>query len=388
MKKLLTLFVFAFLCSNLFAQIEESLYKTDHKLKSENTGNLTFEIDNLSFFKNNEWEGNFDDGYTLPGIWLQPKFTYQPLKNVKFEAGAHGLFYWGAGETTHIRPFIRAQVELFKNFNLVMGSIYGAANHQYNNALYNPEYNLTADPQMGIQLLYNNKWIDVDGWVDWNNFIFRGDDEQEIFYAGISAKAWVKSGESKFKMNVPVQVVFRHQGGEIDNVDAGIQTWLNAGIGLSGSYEVSKTRFFRSISAEVMAFYFKQCAGKVLPIENGWGINAWAAANMKWMQVKLGYWKAKDFVSILGSPFFNTISICDPGFVYDAPSMLYGHIEFSKKFGNICSVGAEVDAYYHLASKGSYIYSSAPAEQQKSACSIAFGVYIRLNPAFLIKKFK
>lgn len=388
MKKFFAIILFAVLFNPAFAQIEENMYQTDHMLKSENTGNLTFELDNLSFFKNNEWKGNFAKGYTLPGIWLQPKFTYQPLNNIKLEVGAHGLFYWGAGETAHVRPFIRAQVELLKGFNVVMGSIYGASNHKYNNALYNTELNLTADPQMGIQLLYDSERFSADGWVDWNNYIFPGDDEQEIFYAGISTKGWVTKKDSKFQMNIPIQVVFRHQGGEIDSVRAGIQTWLNAGTGISGSYQVSDTKFFRKISAEVMGFYFKQCAGEVLPVETGYGVNAWVAAEMKMLQVKAGYWWGKDFVSILGSPFFSCVSSCDPGFVYQSPSMLYAHVEFNKNFGKICSIGAEVDAFYHLSSKGNYIYSSALPEPQKSACSIAFGVYIRLNPSFLLKKFK
>jgi hypothetical protein len=47
MKKFFAIILFAVLFNPAFAQIEENMYQTDHMLKSENTGNLTFDIDCL-----------------------------------------------------------------------------------------------------------------------------------------------------------------------------------------------------------------------------------------------------------------------------------------------------------------------------------------------------
>lgn len=59
-------------------------------------GELSVEIDNLSFFKDDEYTGSFMKGYTLPGLWLQAKAVYYPLEMLKLEAGVHLQRFWGA----------------------------------------------------------------------------------------------------------------------------------------------------------------------------------------------------------------------------------------------------------------------------------------------------
>lgn len=122
------------------------------------------EIDNLNFFRNNEYAGRMIKGYTLPGFWAQTKAVYHPLRTVRLEAGFHAFVYHGAYKypatayqdiarwkgdqyQTGIRllPWFRAQAMLFEQVTVVLGNIYGAANHRLPELLYNPELNLTAD---------------------------------------------------------------------------------------------------------------------------------------------------------------------------------------------------------------------------------------------------
>ena len=67
--------------SVLCAQISDKVYKTDYRIIPERKGELLVEIDNISFFKDDEYIGNFLKGYTLPGFWLQAKAIYYPLEN-------------------------------------------------------------------------------------------------------------------------------------------------------------------------------------------------------------------------------------------------------------------------------------------------------------------
>ena len=57
----------------LEAQIPERVFKTDYRIDPEKNRELSVEIDNLSFFKDDEYSGAFMKGYTLPGLWLQAK---------------------------------------------------------------------------------------------------------------------------------------------------------------------------------------------------------------------------------------------------------------------------------------------------------------------------
>ena len=80
----------------LHAQMTDQVLLTDYQINPESKGNLSLELDNTLFFKNNEFDGHFIKGYSLPGLWIQPKLVYNPLSNLKLEVGAHALIYRGA----------------------------------------------------------------------------------------------------------------------------------------------------------------------------------------------------------------------------------------------------------------------------------------------------
>ena len=78
-----------FLIANLFvvcsaqAQISDRVFKSDHRIDPEKKGQLSVELDNISFFKDNEYTGSIMKGYSLPGFWIQPKAVFYPLGNIK-----------------------------------------------------------------------------------------------------------------------------------------------------------------------------------------------------------------------------------------------------------------------------------------------------------------
>ena len=93
------LFAALLLCASAAsAQVEEKVYRTDYAIDTARVRTLWVELDNLSFFKDNEYTSEFMRGYTLPGLWLQPKAVYYPLKNLKVELGLHALIYSGANK--------------------------------------------------------------------------------------------------------------------------------------------------------------------------------------------------------------------------------------------------------------------------------------------------
>ena len=77
---------------------------SDYHLNYDQTRTLFFELDNISFFKDNEFEGQQSKGYSLPGLWLQPKLTYQPLDAIRLEAGLHALIFDGANKYLGSNP--------------------------------------------------------------------------------------------------------------------------------------------------------------------------------------------------------------------------------------------------------------------------------------------
>ena len=194
------------------------MFKSDHRIDRKE-GQLSVELDNISFFKDNEYTGSIMKGYSLPGFWIQPKAVFYPLGNIKLELGVHMLRYWGAKKYPslayqdiaewkgdqyqhgfHVLPFFRAQMALSDHVNIVLGDIYGGANHNLIEPLYNPELNLTADPEAGLQLLYDSRRFDLDVWVNWESFIFREDTHQEAFTVGLSGRYKLNDPDARFHL--------------------------------------------------------------------------------------------------------------------------------------------------------------------------------------------
>ena len=124
---------------SLKAQIADRVYKTDYHIDPEKARELSVELDNISFFKDNEYTGKFTKGYSLPGLWVQGKAVYYPLRNIKLEAGVHMLIYHGANKYpsmayqdiaywkgdqyqkgVHVLPYFRAQMALSDHVNIVL----------------------------------------------------------------------------------------------------------------------------------------------------------------------------------------------------------------------------------------------------------------------------
>lgn len=387
------------------AQMDSLLFHENHIIDRNGKGELKFSFDNINFIRDNEYQGKLTKGYTLPGFWIQPTFSYQPLKNLKVEAGVYLLRYWGAnkypnlnysdiaewkGEQTqkgfHCLPVFRVQMALSGNFNIILGTLYGKNNHHLVEPLYNEELGLTADPEAGIQLLWNTRPMDFDMWVNWESFIFQNDYHQESFTFGLSTRFKANRPTARTHVYFPLQMLFQHRGGEI-NPDAEsrkIKTWLNAAAGVGTDIHL-RNRFFTKLNLEAAATYFSQQSGDMLPFNKGYGIYAKATANIWRFRIQAGYWQCKDFITIFGNPLFGTISIHEEGLTYDSPKMINAGIEYSQSLGKGFSWGIHANIYNNLESDAHS--KSQGWYKEGNAMSLAAGLYLRINPSFILKRF-
>lgn len=385
------------------AQIVDRVYRSDFHIDPEKAKELSVELDNISFFKDNEYAGYFASGYSLPGLWVQPKAVYYPLGNIKIEAGVHMLIYHGANKYpsmayqdiaywkgdqyqkgVHLLPYFRAQMALSEHVNIVIGDIYGGSNHHLIEPLYNPELNLTADPEVGLQVLYESKAFDLDAWVNWQSFIFRDDTHQEAFTVGLSSRVKFNDPASRFHFYLPVQGVVQHRGGELDTIYTNsVQTLMNGAIGVGVLWNTNH-RIFRNVNLELDAAGYYQQAGKIWPFGSGYGLYARASADIYDFRVKTSYWRCDDFISMFGSPFYGAVSMKEPGVTFDRPQMVYLGVEYSRQLGKGYSIGVDVDIFQYLGGK---MREDGIPQSIGSATSFTAGVYLRINPSFLIKKF-
>lgn len=409
------------------------LAATDYHLSYDDTRTLAVDVHALAFFKDNEFGGDQATGYTLPGFWLQPRLTYQPLDAIRLEAGFHALVYNGAGKYpcyayhdiarwkgtqyqsgAHILPFFRAQAKL-RNLTFVLGDIYGGANHGVVEPLMNPEVNLTQDPEMGFQLLYDLPRYHLDAWINWQSFIFREDSHQEAFTVGFSQRIALcgkfdqqgrvpqqallpQQQRSSFNLYIPIDILMQHRGGEIDDTSMGAQTIDNAALGLGIRWNVNN-KVFNGLTAEALALGCWQQSGKLWPFKQGLAASATVSAdlfgypfhrahtsinNYGQLRIFATALYGKDFCPIYGTPFFSTYSTKTGG-TFDHVLTTHVGAEWSHTFAHGYVLGAKVDTY--LCSTGKETLADGSVLPSAFNNNFSFGVFFRCSPRFLLKRF-
>ena len=393
-----------FLCIAMSqAQIESLLGQTDYQLDSCETKKLNMEVASISFFKDNEFAGDIMKGYSLPGLWIAPQLTYQPLKNIRLEAGAHALIYhgtykypnyayrdiakWKGSEYqrgAHLLPLFRGQIAL-RNTNIIVGHLYGGQNHQLILPLYNPELNLTADPENGLQVLFDRKRFHFDAWINWESFIFENSTHQEAFIAGFSSRVHFTDPESKVNVYMPIQGIAQHRGGEQDTAFS-VQTLMNGAIGLGVRWNLqNRIVKWMNFEADLMGYY--QQAGNLWPFGGGSAQLFSAEAMFAYgLHLRADYFHSNQFISMLGSPYFGSVSTKNPGARFCGhPQTLHLALDYSRAFGKHYAIGAKVEAYY--TNPGAMTTAEGVTTPGRTGINTSFGFYFRIQPSFLLKKF-
>lgn len=376
----------------------QQLATSPYRLDTADLRALRVELESISFFRNNEFPSPLAEGYSLPGLWVQPKLTYMPLRQIKVELGLQALIFNGANrypnyvyhdiplwkgnqytKGAHLLPWFRAQVD-FRRLSIVLGNIYGGQNHGIIEPLFNPETNLTQDPEMGFQLLWDRPCLHADIWLNWQSYIFREDTHQEAFTVGTTWRIGKKEADdtSRTKPGIrpylPVQLILQHRGGEQNTENRAVQTICNASVGGGMQWNTGK-RVLRSLTAETDALFCYQQKGHLWPFKSG-------AAG--YVSVDLGLWRfleagvsyyiaPRHFVSLYGSHFYSTLSVKDE-LDYGKLQTAAAHVRFHHTFHPGYTLGADVEAWQTWQAK-------------RSDLNFSFGIYLRVNPSFLIKRF-
>ncbi|MBQ5826060.1 MAG: hypothetical protein IIW46_01085 [Bacteroidaceae bacterium] len=385
------------------AQLEEVAGRVDYTIDSLQEKELSLEVDNISFFKDNEFGGSVMKGYTLPGLWIEPKLSYQPLSNLKVEAGVHALIYSGAyryptyayhdiaawkghqfQQGAHVLPWFRAHLSMNK-VNLVLGNLYGGANHGLSLPLYNPELVLTADPEFGFQVLADTRLLHFDAWLNWESFIFKGDTHQEAFVVGTSSKFRINADTSHIHAFMTLQGVAQHRGGEQDTAIS-VQTWMNGAVGAGVRWNADK-RWLQYVQAQAQLLGYFQESGRMWPFAGGSGIYAEATARFAYgLHLRLGWFRSNQFISLLGIPYFGSVSTKKEGAYYTGcPQTLNVGLDYSHTFAKRYTFGAKVETYYHR--PGALRDAQGVLSWPKAGLNTSFGVYLRIRPRFVLGRF-
>lgn len=387
------------------SQLNENLFLYSPSLDSAHVGEVRLNVGGLLFFRDNEFSTSVMDGYTLPGFRFKPTVSYMPSQWVKAEVGLNLLRFWGTDqypnmayrdiatwtgdETTpgfHIVPFFRVQMATNFGLQIILGNIYGAAYHRLITPLHEPELNLTTDPEAGAQILYTNRWLDADLWVNWESFIYKDDFHQEEFVFGLSTRFKYNKEQSRIHVYTPVQLLAQHRGGEIDTIRThSVQTLMNGTVGLGATWNFRHKKLHRvTLEANLLGYY--QQAGTLWPFNSGSALYFHGNLDFGYTRLKGGYFIADKFISMFGYPLFGCVSTKNPGMTYDKPSTIYVGFDYGKEFAPGFSLGLSADLYYRTPCHS--ITAEGTRENAKGNTSFSAGIYMRINPSFVLYKKK
>ena len=332
---------------------------------------ISIRFESTSFFKNNEYNNDFTEGFTGIGFSIKPAVEYYLTSNTKVNAGVYLLKYSGINNFTQAIPLFSVQHKLTKNIELVFGSIYGTLNHQLEEPIYRFDRYYQNNVEYGLQFLWNSKSIESDLWLNWEKFIFKNDPFQEELVVGNNTNIKVYPSD-KFDIYIPLQILISHKGGQIDSSPDPAASIINGLSGLRFNYKINKTGI---VGFEPLIFWYQ---GWGLPdtgansqiFNNGKGLYLKVNYNNKYLSSMLGYWTANMFIAPKGEYLFQSVSELNDTFSQEERKLITAKIAIKHKVSESFKIEARADGYYDLVNRD-FAYS--------------YGLYFVINELFFLK---
>ena len=272
---------------------------------------LSLEVDNLNFFRNNEFFSELTEGYTLLGFHITPSVSYRVGNKLAVKGGLHALRYSGRENFRKIRPYFSLRYCFTPDFSMTIGSHSIKNRHRLVNPLFSIERRIDAYVENGLNFLYNKPDFYGNIWLDWEQFIYRGDPFREKFTAGGSFDWQVISGESDVHLSLPLQVLTRHKGGQINNTGLPTTSVFNYASGAKLDYSFSDS-FIRKAGINFLYLGYRELADKEFNLyENGNALYPVVEVESEYSRIRVGYWHARKFYAPLGHPMFQNIALED-----------------------------------------------------------------------------
>ena len=297
--------------------------------KYNSSGDLSFKMESSFFFINNEFFGDIVEGYTLPGIVAEPAVIYHVGDNFRFRAGASFQQLYGDNEKLKVKPILSAAIGLFQNFQLTMGAIEGNLHHSLPDALFHYERSLTQPVENGFQLMYNSSQLQGRAWMNWEQFIRKGDTIPEIFTSGVVLRKPLLSPDSKWSLDIPFNALVMHRGGQISDFDEEGTSLLNlsTGVDLKRRYD----GYVKSVGLYGHYFLYKDLKdANPLGLNKGNALYTGMIMESEQSKLMLGYWRADNFLSSRGNPIYHSVSDYLPGRVFGEREMINGSLLWYK----------------------------------------------------------
>lgn len=305
-----------------FSQVDNSKLEQQFALNAKNGSGLYFNLYNFNYQRNYEYFNRIADGLTYYGLQLNPQLVYYSGKNFSAAGGVSIKKDFGDDGIRDVQPIFT--IKYRKNdWTLINGTIEGNVSHRYIEPLYNYDRMITRPLEYGTQFITDSRFFYLDAWINWERMIYKPSPVQEEIAGGIASSLTLINNQ-KWKVELPLQFVAYHQGGQIDTIPDPLKTFLNtaSGIKLQRSY----SGFVRSISTENYYLTWKDFSfQKRQPYLQGNGLLLNAGVDTKLFNLVVSYWQGNGYQSVHGAPVYQSVSrhIAYPGYIEETRQLLF-----------------------------------------------------------------
>jgi hypothetical protein len=328
----------------LFAGSNCAFGQTDSE---QDTLGLFLRIKNISFFRDNEYSNPITEGYTLPGFIIQPSLVYFPGQKISVSLGVQLQGYSGTTKIKSPILIFNTAYRISKGTLLMLGTLDGSEKHKLDDPLFYRERMYTAQTESGLRLATQNSHFFNDLWINWENFVSRGDTTREIFVLGESFR-YFSPVAGNFSIEIPVQVLFRHLGGQVSNYPEHVETFFDGNLGIKLNWNPFGERPGR-FSLEYRQFRF-QYISKHGVFAIGHGDASWTRLSYTVKNLMFGtaIWSGHDFYAPEGNPIYSSVSERTPSLIVHDRKIWTNSAEFTLLRAGFLELYLSAESYYDL----------------------------------------
>lgn len=366
---------------------DNSIFLTHTEISDTNSRKLNFDFESTSFVKNNEYFGHLD-GWTGIGFFIKPQLIYQPTKTTEIQAGYFLKKYSGLNKFSSAIPLFRIRQKLGKNWEMILGHLYGNLEHNLSEPVYRFDRYYTDNVEYGMQFLFKNRYIKNDLWANWEKFIFSNDPYREEFVTGNAFNAKIDIS-GKLTVNFPFHFTWTHAGGQIYEhkpLRENIMSLYNTMAGICFKYtnisspeEQNFNRMYlKNVSLEYNYNKYKAGANPPpgdefhQPYSNGFGSYIRCNIDFNALKTMIGYWGSETFIAPRGEEIFLSAFGYDNKIIVPKVELINFKIAYDRRISEDINLSFRTDLYYNLQLK-SLFYS--------------YGIYFVYNDIFPIRRF-
>ncbi len=339
-----------------FCQSEYPLFKDSAIFIKEDTGKLSLEIDNLNYLRNYEYFGKIPLSYTLFGSQLIPQLKYQANPYFSVKAGIFLRREFGLDSFLSAVPVLTAKYQK-KGLSFLLGKLEGALNHRFVEPIYDFESIISDRIEQGTQLILNKKNLWLDWYIDWEKAIERYAPYREEFTTGMSSRLRLINTE-RINLEVPLQIMLAHKGGQIDTSGLPVETLMNTAVGASFTFTADGS-FLKAVRTEHFFVYYKDLSGTKLQLyKEGIGIYSSLTFKTKHFDIDTRYWKGNRFFGPRGGALYSSISEKVPGYGEKERELVFLSFIYDKQLFPNVFIDLRLEPYYDIKNKFTeYAYS-------------------------------